>query len=198
MTSEPRQLDVKVAAAASSHVAIRDVLFVGLQARHVAPRATNMPLRFTVPPVEAAWRYTNNNLQILLPFRVFVDSPPVEGAEPTRVLELSVSIRIDYEIGDPAQVPEDVAAHYAGVSGFLHAWPYVRAEVQALTAKLGFPPLTLPLVLPGEVPSRVRLREPEAVDVTGVLASTTANAAPRTKRKPTTKKQGATRKASER
>ena len=39
---------------------------------------------------------------------------------------------------------------FVGIVGWMHVWPYIRAEVQALSSKLGFPALTLPPLLAGQ------------------------------------------------
>ena len=65
---------------------------------------------------------------------------------------------------------------FVGISGYLHLWPYLRAEVQCLTTKLGLPPLVLPVqmsshaaaavtvVQASELPGRTRLGAPAAVE----------------------------------
>ena len=65
--------------------------------------------------------------------------------------EVHVSMRAIYR-KSPTFADEDHPAveHYVGIVGWMHVWPYVRAEVQSLSTKLGFPPLVLPVLLSGQ------------------------------------------------
>jgi len=38
---------------------------------------------------------------------------------------------------------------YLGIAGWLHAWPYFRADVHSLSTRMGFPPLLLPVLRAG-------------------------------------------------
>lgn len=74
----------------------------------------------------------------------------------------SVVIRIEYKLLEQGGVIEsEQLPHVLGTLGYIHAWPYFRADVQWLTTKLGFPALVLPVVISGEVTDRVLIaREP--------------------------------------
>jgi hypothetical protein len=70
-----------------------------------------------------------------------------------RIAQLSLVFRSEYlllpsfESGTDAELLQ----HYVGIVGRMHCWPYFRQEVQALTTKLGFPPLTLPVLVSGHM-----------------------------------------------
>ena len=69
---------------------------------------------------------------------------------------VSVTFGLVYRLkGEPWSDAE--ISNALGVMGYLHVWPYFRAEVQVLTAKLGFPALTLPVAVSGHAERFVRI-----------------------------------------
>jgi hypothetical protein len=59
-------------------------------------------------------------------------------------------MRAAYEFREePTESDWAAFEHYAGIVGWLHVWPYMRAEVHCLSTKLGFPPLVLDVMLSG-------------------------------------------------
>jgi hypothetical protein len=83
------------------------------------------------------------------PLRVIVEH--VDGEARLPLAELSVSMRASYR-KFPSFTNDDEAAvpHYVGIVGWMHVWPYLRAEVQSLSTKLDQPPLVLPVLLSGQ------------------------------------------------
>jgi hypothetical protein len=57
-------------------------------------------------------------------------------------------------LGDEPTEQSDVE-HFARANGAYHSWPFVRETIYSLTAKMGFPPYTLPVLsfLPRPNPS---------------------------------------------
>jgi hypothetical protein len=111
------------------------------------------------------WHMDGLEVKAILPFGLNIESSRLPDATTTRLAELVDVLRLDYKFIAPPS-PQDVEClpHFLGITAYMHAWPYFRADVQYLTAKLGFPALTLPIVLSGEVPSRVSVRvEPLAI-----------------------------------
>ncbi|MES1186826.1 MAG: hypothetical protein ABUL60_23640 [Myxococcales bacterium] len=156
-------LDVTAAGriSAAGNVNLRDVVFVTVNASHIAPSPDGpLMLDWEVAPVVATWDLVAGELKVMFPMSVYIDAlKDGDQALKTRVAEVSVVFRLDYQISATGYEgwDEDLE-HFVGVCGYLHAWPYFRSEVQGLTNKLGFPPLVLPIVVSGEAATRVSVR----------------------------------------
>lgn len=104
---------------------------------------------------------------------------------------LVIVLRAEYEMTDGFDRQRDVVLveDYAGIVGRLHSWPYFRAEVQSLTAKLGLPVLTLPVLVSGhtvELPTSRWIDPSSATELEGQEKPHLA--ARRTKKRKATKK----------
>ena len=79
--------------------------------------------------------------------------PRREGdPEPGELGIVQVTVQVEYDIRKELDDEQQAALpDFIGVVGWMHAWPYIRAEVQELSAKLRFnPPVTLPVLLAGQ------------------------------------------------
>jgi preprotein translocase subunit SecB len=56
-----------------------------------------------------------------------------------------------YRIESLENFAPDDKVHFGQLIGLNNAWPYWREFVQSLTARMGFPPLTLPLIRPAQL-----------------------------------------------
>lgn len=129
-------------------------------------RLTNLALyelhatRGTPPPTKHRLTYGLSFAEITLVeqksevgavLRLTVNLEALDAEIRTVLAVLDVAQTVSYR-KEPTWTDEDAAAlpDFIGIVGWLHAWPYVRAEVQAMSTKLGFPPLTLPTLLAGE------------------------------------------------
>lgn len=153
-------LDVSAAARLSNSLRLRDIVCVGLEAKHLAP--TDLPgdaaLGWETPPVQVFWELDDGGLKVIVPFSLFIEAHAngSNGDKKTRLAEIGLGLRLEYEVkrGDDAWSEVDLP-HYIGVTSYLHAWPYFRAEVQTLSTKLGFPPLVLPVIVSGHPAKQV-------------------------------------------
>jgi hypothetical protein len=146
--------DVAKAAKLASSLALRTIAFEAIEGRLVsAPPAAAASADWALEPPTVTWVMIGREVQVAMPFDVGVTC----GAE--RVYEMHVKLRATYDVRAEADVPEarDLD-HYAGISAVLHAWPYLRAEVQSLSVKLG---MVAPVVLPNIVASQL----PDSVEV---------------------------------
>ncbi|HYQ28434.1 MAG TPA: hypothetical protein VER04_14490, partial [Polyangiaceae bacterium] len=94
-------------------------------------------------------------------FPFVVDISATREGNSEEIARLAVTVFISYLGASKFSV--DDLRHFVGVSGFMHAWPYLRAEAQSLTTKIGLPPLLLPLIVSGAVPSKVAVGLPLVV-----------------------------------
>lgn len=158
-------LDVGAAARLSTAFRLRDVVCVSLEAKQVAaePPAADFSLEWDAPPTNVFWELVDRRLKVVLPLNLFVHARG-EGKNGKKVplAEIGIVLRLEYEANDGASWKDEDLPHYVGITAYLHAWPYFRADVQWLTAKLGYPPLVLPVIVSGHAARLVsvtRLRE---------------------------------------
>jgi len=140
------ELSVEDASRVGQKVNLRGVHFSGLQARTVAAADIGADLGWTLVPIDLSWAMVEDGreLRVIVPVSLKVLS------EAKAIAEISVMLRLDYDVGEAGE-SEHAVCSFVGISGCLHAWPYIRAEIQHLTTKIGLPPLVLPSVLSGHV-----------------------------------------------
>lgn len=81
-------------------------------------------------------------LRVQVSFTVRVDA----GIEGHQALDLRCTFDVRY--GLPTEVPDAVVPNFgafAKTNTLIHVWPYFREFVQSMTARMGLPPLPLPL-----------------------------------------------------
>ncbi len=105
----------------------------------VGPKAKS--LSFNIAPINMTWRATDSTLATFLPFSIELES------EDVAIAHVKLVLRLDY--ARKAGGEDEGVKDFVAISSLLHAWPYLRAEVQALTTKLDFPPLVLPTIVSG-------------------------------------------------
>lgn len=181
MARDARQpLSIDKASVFASLLQLRDVVCIGIEGRHVGLTSCEEAiLGYTIPIVDAPWEVNGQSVKVIFPFTVDIDSlERLPGKKPdvirTTIAKIQATMRLDYQFRmDPPKYPigfgEDDLSHYVGISGYMHAWPYLRAEVQWLTGKLGFPPLVLPVIVSGHAATRVVPRR--ASDIERALAT---------------------------
>jgi hypothetical protein len=141
---------VTIAVGFASKLPLNSVHIGSIRGKLVAPIETTCELSWDLNRVLVHWGEDEGLLKVLVPFEISIASAP-KGGTPKKVVEIGVIFRLDY--GRPAEVraSDDELSHFAGVHGVMHSWPYLRAEVQAMTSKLEVPPLTLPSLLAGKI-----------------------------------------------
>ncbi len=146
-----QQLSTEKASAASSKLALKAVSTVALHAQAVSVPEGSGELSFQLTHRPAVWNLVEDELICL--FGLTVTIVEKDGESSRTLGNLSLTLRSDYHLLPTFQRGEDEATlpDYAGIVGRLHAWPYFRAETQCLTAKIGLPPLTLPVLVSGHV-----------------------------------------------
>jgi hypothetical protein len=182
MASTPA-LDVKIASRLAPLVQLLDVGFVSINGKLVNEDPSALPapdagtLTFDVPKTRSAWTLDGRALRVILPLTLFIEVEDNATKKKVRLAELGVVMRLDYELKSDTGWTDDELPHFVGISGYMHAWPYFRAEIQWLTSKLNFPPLTLPVLLSGQAGNQV---EPFRVAGAKIPAPPISQAPPRT------------------
>jgi hypothetical protein len=142
------------AARLSSVIQLVDVAFQLIRAELTnAPRGR---LSYKQELISAVWRRDNAKLTVVFPFRLTLSS--IDDGKTEEIGSISMNIRAQYELqeGFSDDMAEDLP-HALAVLGFMHTWPYIRAEVQGLTSRLELPALTLPVMVSGHAEECVRI-----------------------------------------
>jgi len=150
------------------HTAVLDGRVVGVM------DLTNPSARMEwVPaPIEVLWTPAEHEYRVLVPLAVSI-LQHVEDRQ-TEVGSVRALYRLDYGLVDPNVAPslsEEDLMHYIGVHGVMHAWPYFRADVQAMVARLELPPLTLPVLLSSIVTQIATVRRLTDAELAGPQSS---------------------------
>jgi hypothetical protein len=106
-------------------------------------------LTWNLKAPEFLWDLEGRDLVALLVLEISISMRATELEAERRLGIIHVGYRLEYSFSDEISNEEDIP-HFVGITGFLQVWPYLRAEVQMLTAKLGLPALTLPVLLVGQ------------------------------------------------
>lgn len=158
-------LDVKAASRMAEGVQLRGLSFVQVEAKYVAvvEPTPGASLNWDTPDPTVIWNLDGRDLRAIVPLRLVINVEEEGASGGIRLAEFLVVVRLDYVLREGSKWSLEDVPHYAGISGFLHAWPYFRAEIQALTGKLGLPPLVLPVVVSGHVADRVSVVEQKQI-----------------------------------
>ncbi len=118
-------------------------------------------LSFKLQTCEGQWfrDEAENELRVVLPYGVVIFAGAQD--EKSTVALIQVVVRMTYRMAD-ASIADDNFQAFASVMPFLHSWPYLRAEVQALTTRIGLPPLVLPVVVSGHARQLVKMSKVDA------------------------------------
>lgn len=146
MTEKP--LEVERAAKLNRRLRLVSVDVHGLFAQHLGTVA-DANLAFHPSIGTTSFAEVEDKVVAVLPIKVEIQHKDTE--RPLLLANLEVALRLTYQREggplDPAE--QDVLPDFLGIVGWVHAWPYARAEVQSLSTKLGFPALVLPVLMAG-------------------------------------------------
>lgn len=148
MTVPAKDLDVRDAARLAEKFSLRAVQVVGVKAQPVSGASERGELGWKLRLVEVAWGYVDGDLRVVVPVTLAVLRGSEKNAK--RAADIGVLLRLDYEAKGPIDDEKSIAS-FVGISGCMHAWPYIRAEIQLLSTKIGLPPLLLPPIVSGHV-----------------------------------------------
>lgn len=143
------RLEVARASTLNTKLALGQIAVFELSARHSGTLVATPNFSFTM-------KLDSPHCAVRAPdvaavFRLVVTVEHAEQDSRVALGEVRVAVRAiyrksaDFSAADEAAVPD-----YIGIVGWMHVWPYLRAEVQSLSTKLDFPPLLLPVLLSGQ------------------------------------------------
>ncbi|XXT17496.1 hypothetical protein WME94_45435 [Sorangium sp. So ce429] len=162
--------DIKLATSVVPYLRLESVLTPQIAARITDPREPST-YGYRVERARVAWGMSNQAAIIsIVSFALHIIDPENDQDEHPHILaEIAATYRLEYVLLEDMTFSGDVLAalpHFAAISGFMHAYPFFRADVQMLSTKMGYPALTVGTLTSGEVVSRVSvLAEPLKTEV---------------------------------
>ena len=164
MTTTPAW-DVNRARELNSKLHLNEVVAIALEARQAG--AVDAPV-WTFDVDLEPWEWARADASLFALFSVTATVQHADGDKRIDLGRVRVALRLRYLVAPSfAVTDEGLVPDYLGTAGWLHAWPYLRAEIQSLTVRVGFPPLVLPVLLAGQtstVPCR-RVGAPSPITV---------------------------------
>ncbi len=96
------------------------------------------------------WARREGQIHGVFPVRVMVRRP-ISETETEDFVEISVAYQCVYSLlREPSESELAAIPSFLATVGWAHAWPYLRTEVQNVSLRLMLPPVTLPMLLPGQ------------------------------------------------
>lgn len=137
-------------------VNLADVRLIEVSGR-VRPEAIpdgDVELALQVPNPEYRGVYHPDDGVIYCGVRLKATLGPGEPRE--AVVEVFAEYALIYQLPKGAECPEEISAVFAARNGVFNAWPFFREQVHTLVAKMGLPPLVLPLFRLPPVPPGIK------------------------------------------
>lgn len=155
------RFNVETAKTLNQKLQFDDVGLLAIEAKLLAPVETS-ELSFGIRFDEVEWQLGDNHLFAAFPLAVGITEASESGRE---IASIQLVLRGSYRLSESFDRVADLDAtdHFLAIVGWLQMWPYLRAEVQQLSNRLGLPPLVLPVLLPGQTADlSVRRAQPPA------------------------------------
>ena len=144
--------EVDIAASLAQKVRLSDIMCISIEGK-LLTGVEPEHLSYDLDEFVVRWHIREKDLKVILPFSL--SALVHRGEQSEKLASFSVLLRADYVIKDDEAVNHADISHYAGIMGYMHTWPYFRADIQYLSTKLGLPPLVLPVIVSGQVPPRI-------------------------------------------
>ena len=130
-------------------VQITGASLVEIVARYLKPGGPP-PYAIGVELSAVHWARREGQVRGVFPIQVTVRRP-VSDSELEDLAEITVAYQCVYNfLRDPGETDLAAIPSFLSTVGWSHAWPYLRAEVQSISSRLGLPAVILPMLLPGQ------------------------------------------------
>jgi preprotein translocase subunit SecB len=120
---------------------IRNIRLLRAQAHHVPGLESGSTLRVDMNAVPQANLESRTELRVLIKYSAQARRSSKSVAEIT----LSATFELMYHLPDSAEPSRTGIAAFAHTNAMLNSFPYWREYVQSTVARMGLPPLVLPL-----------------------------------------------------
>ena len=133
-------IDLVAASRVSKRVDLKEIRLIEIRATYQSGGGTNLRLMPIYDQMCVPTKVEGDIIEVSCAYTFKVRSAETELAD------ASLTYLVVYKlIGDEPAEPADVE-HFARANGAYHTWPFVRETIYGLTAKMGFPPYTLPVL----------------------------------------------------
>lgn len=160
---------VKAAKGLNDALQISGVALVQIVAKYLTPGGPP-PYAIGVDLGTVQWDQRDGKIHGVFPIQVMLRRQ-ISESEVQDFVEISVAYQCVYnmlrEFGDADRL---AIPAFLATAGWAHAWPYLRTEVQGISIRLGLPPVTLPMLLPGQAEG-VRVASIAELDADGNVPS---------------------------
>jgi preprotein translocase subunit SecB len=147
-TSDQSQSLLALAAVVSPRVQIAGIRLSHSIARSAIPWPGS-PLRIE-HSLNGEAEANRESKQIIVTVSFMVRANPADGSDLREAaFHLEAVFHLEYAVSSFDGISDQLVQAFGKMNGVYNAWPYWREYVQSTTARMGFPPLTLP-VLTGE------------------------------------------------
>jgi len=134
----------------ANHAALQSVQCAGFHVRRL------VSLSAIEPPLDADLKTATSHeydaalrvLKVNVSMEVTGWSARRDVTRRKKVIEAGASFDLVYSVGNDVVLSDDALGQFARVNGVYNAWPFLREAVYAGTARVGLPPLNLPLYRP--------------------------------------------------
>jgi len=133
----PGSLDLAAAARVAKRVELREIRLSEISASNLSTH--HGPLHPEVQHVCSPTLHDSHLIEVLCSYDFLVRS---EGDE---IAKAQFKYLISYDVIGDTPVDQADLEHFAFANGTYHSWPFVRQLVFDLTARMGYPPYTLPV-----------------------------------------------------
>lgn len=143
--------DIEEAAKIASYVRIKTICFTSIIAQSFSPQK-GTDVQYGLEEVPVLWTSQDKGMLAIVQLRLALQSDGnVFG-------EFNLDSRIDYELETDSLPSDSAISKFVELNCVLHAWPYLRAEAQSLSLKLGMPMMLLPVLRAGQAAALTRPR----------------------------------------
>ena len=146
------QLDFGSAQQIAPDVAEIGVMLMAVQAaRNPSVKAGKLSIALVTSGVE--WLKAASDRAVVVFPLVLTVSSTNDAGEVAEMAKLSLQYHIIYVFRQPLQLSDAELESFLAYYGCIHIWPYARAEFQQLSVKIDLPPIILPVLRNGVLPS---------------------------------------------
>jgi hypothetical protein len=167
LTTKP---DVSIASRVAPKIQLAAVHFARVSSAITDAGPPEGELGWNLETIGVVWDADAASMRVIVPYVLSITKTAPGGATPSAIVKIEVFMRLDYSFEASETLEHAELGHAACVLGVMHSWPYFRSEVQALTAKMELPALTLPSIVSGHIEGMATVRELTDAEKTAVAA----------------------------
>jgi len=135
-----------LAAPVSARVQIQGVVLVESNVKRAADRSISQGefrVNINIPNVQYGADRANDRLFVMPAFALKAER--ITESEATLILSIEATFALHYSIQSVGDFEDESIKAFALTNGIFNAWPYWREYVQNTAARMGLPPIVIPV-----------------------------------------------------